>query len=155
RVMVPIKNPDSEKCARLVDAEVTIRGVCIAHFNRKGQLIQVAIQVSDLDTISVRTPAPADPFARQARKISNLLQYDPDEQHGHRVKLQGVVTLQRPGESLFIADETQGLYVQTTQMTPLVPGERVEVLGFADAGQYVSPILQDAVFRKVGDGPPL
>lgn len=154
RVMVPIKNPDRQNCLKLVDAEVTIRGVCIAHFNRRGQLIQVAVQLSNMEDISVRKPTPPDALVI-TRKISKLLQYAPGEAQGHRVKVQGVVTLQRPGESLFIADETQGLYLQTTQTNAVQPGDRVEALGFPDAGEYVSPVLQDAVFRKTGTGPPL
>jgi signal transduction histidine kinase len=155
RVMVPIQNPDSERCQVLVDAEVTVRGVCIAHFNRKGQLIQIAVQVTSMDDISVRESAPQEPFAVPVRKISELMQYSPLGQTGHRVKVQGVVTSQRPGESLFIADETQGLYIQTGQTTPLRLGDRVEALGFPDAGEYVAPILQDAVYRKIGTASPL
>src|SRR5262249_37371004 len=74
------------------------------------------------------------------------------EKPGHRLKVEGAVTLQQPGESLFIADETQGLYIQTAQTIPLQLGDRVEVLGFPGSGQYVAPILEDAVFRKVGSG---
>jgi len=155
RVMVPIKSPDSERCLKLVDAEVTVRGVCIAHFNRKGQLIQIAVQLSSMEDITVTRPAPTEPFAMPARRIANLLQYSPLEQPGHRLKVEGVVTLQRPGESLFIADESQGLYIQTSQPSTVQPGDRVEVLGFPDAGQYVAPILQDALFRKIGTGSPL
>ncbi len=152
RVMVPIKSGGQEQCARLLDAEVTVRGVCIAHFNRKGQLIQVAVQVSTMDDILVRKAAPLEPFAIPPRKISDLLQYAPGDAQNHRVKVSGVVTLQRAGESLFIADETQGLYIQTSQTNAVEPGDRVEVLGFARAGEYISPVLEDAVFRKVGTG---
>jgi signal transduction histidine kinase len=155
QVMVPIKNPDREICLRLVDAEVTIRGVCIAHFNRHGQLIQVAVQISSMDDIRVQAPAPPAPFAMPARKIINLLQYAPNDKHDHRVKVMGTVTLQRPGASLVIADDTQGLYIQTTQTTPLQLGDCVEVLGFPGAGEYVSPVLQDAVYRRIGPGPPM
>jgi signal transduction histidine kinase len=153
-VLVPIKDPELESCLRLIDAEVTVRGVCIAHFNREGQLIQVAVQISTMNDITIRKPAPTDPFALPTRKISNLLHYAPLESPGHRVKVQGVVTLQRPGQSLFIADETQGLYIQTAQADLVQAGDRVEALGFPSAGQYVAPILQDAIFRKIGTGPP-
>jgi signal transduction histidine kinase len=152
RVIVAISKPDPESCERMVDAEVSARGVCIAQFNRKGQLIQVAIQASSIADISVIKPAPADPFAAPLRKCSNILRYSPEEAHDHRVRVRGIVTFQQPGRSLFIADETEGLYVQTTQTTPVQAGDIVEVLGFPVAGEYVAPILQDAVFRKVGAG---
>ena len=155
RVIVAIGKPDPETCQRLVDAEVTVRGVCIAQFNRKGQLIQVALQAPGMADISVVKPAPEDPFAAPRRKCSRLLEYSPNEEHGHRVKVRGVVTFQQPGQALFLADETQGLCVETRQTTPVEPGDVVEVLGFPAAGEYVSPVLQDAVFRKVGRAEPV
>jgi len=105
--------------------------------------------------IQVIKPAPAPPGASSTRRINTLLRYAPQEEHGHRVKVAGVVVLQQPGRALVIADETQGLYILTRQTTPLNPGDRVEVLGFPLAGEYVSPVLEDAVFRKLGHGPPL
>jgi signal transduction histidine kinase len=155
RVMVPMQTADRERCLKLVDAEVTVRGVCIAHFNRKGQLIQVAVQISNMDDVSINSPPPAEPFDMTDRKISDLFQYSPAGQPGHRVKVRGIVTMQRPGQSLFIVDETQGLYVQTTQTNFVQPGDHVQVLGFPGAGEYLCPILQDAIFRRVGkDSPP-
>jgi signal transduction histidine kinase len=154
RVIVAIGEADPKSCEQLVDAEVSVRGVCIAQFNANGQLIQVALQTPTLAEVSVIKPAPADPIAVPLRKCSQLLRYAPMEQHGHRVKVQAVVLFQQPGRTLFVADETQGLCVQTPQRTPVRPGDLVEVLGFPAAGEYVSPILQDAVFRNVGLGTP-
>jgi signal transduction histidine kinase len=155
RVIVAIGKPDLASCQRLVDAEVTVRGVCIAQFNRKGQMIQVALQAPGMDDISVTQPAPADTYAVPLRKSSRLLQYSPQAEHGHRVRVRGVVTFQQPGRSLFLADEGEGLYVQTRQTTLVQPGDLVEAVGFPAAGEYVSPVLQDTVFRKVGTGSPL
>ena len=132
-----------------------MRGVCIAQFNSKEQLIQVAIQAPSMAEVCVTKPAPADPFAVPLHQNSHLLQYAPLEEHGHRVKVRGVVTFQQPGRTLFIADETQGLYLQTRQTTPVQPGDLVEALGFPAAAGYVAPVLQDAVFRKTGAGAPL
>jgi signal transduction histidine kinase len=155
RILVPIGKPELEICERLIDAEVSVRGVCIAQFNSKEQLIQVAIQAPGMAEISVTKPAPADPFAVPLRKSSHLLQYALREEHGHRVRVRGVVTFQQPGRTLFIADETQGLYIQTRQTTPVQPGDVVEALGFPSTSEYVSPVLQDAMFRKIGAGMPL
>jgi signal transduction histidine kinase len=152
RIIVPIGNPDLKICERLIDAEVSVRGVCIAQVNSKEQLIQVAIRAPSMAEVSVTKPAPADPFAVPLRKCSHLLHYAPREEHGHRVKVRGVVTFQQPGRTLFIADETQGLYLQTRQTTPLQPGDVVEALGFPVTSEYVSPVLQDAVFQKIGAG---
>jgi len=150
RVIVALGQPAPEACQRLVDAEVSVRGVCIAQFNRKGQLIQVALQAPGMAEISVTKPAPADPFGAPLRQSGHLLQYAPREEHVHRVKVRGVVTLQQAGRSLFISDGTEGLCVETRQTTPVQPGDLVEAVGFPAAGEYVSPVLQDAVFRKIG-----
>jgi signal transduction histidine kinase len=155
RVIIPIGKPDLESCERLIDAEVTIRGVCIAQFNSKEQLIQVAILAPTMAEVLVTKPASADPFAGPLRKGIHLLQYAPREAHGHRVKVRGVVTFQQPGRTLFIADETQALYIQTWQTTPVKPGDVVEAVGFPATGEYVSPGLQDAVYRRIGPGAPL
>ena len=155
RVIVPIRNADLEQCRKLIDAEVLVRGVCTAQWNQKGQLIQVAVQAPSMAEIAVTKAAPADPFAVPLRKSSRLLQYSPQEEHGHRVKVRGRVTAQQAGRSLFIADETQGLCIQTPQATLVHPGDIVEAVGFPAAGQYVSPVLQDAVFRKLGPGQPV
>jgi len=155
RVIVPIHESDRESCERLIDAEVKVRGVCITQFNSKGQLIRVAVQASTLADIRVTKPAPTALAALNTRRINSLLRYAPEEDHGHRVKVEGVVVRQHPGRALVIADETQGLYLLTHQTTPVEPGDRVEVLGFPLAGEYVSPVLEDAVFRKIGKGRPL
>lgn len=155
RVIVPIQESDPESCERLIDAEVKVRGVCTTQYNRRGQLIRVAVQASTMADLQVTKPAPSAPDAGSTRRINTLLRYAPEEVHGHRVKVEGVVVLQQPGRALVIADATQGLYLQTRQTTPLRPGDKVEVLGFPLAGRYVSPVLEDAVFRKIGEGRPL
>jgi signal transduction histidine kinase len=153
RMLALIEKYDLEKCRRLIDAEVSVQGVCVAHFNNKRQLLQIGVQVSSMADISIKNPAPERPFDVPVRPINTLGQYAPEEEHGHRVKVGGVVTLQQPGRSLFIVDETQGLYIQTKQSDPVQLGDRVEALGFPGAGEYFTPVLQDAVFRKVGGGP--
>lgn len=155
RVIVPIHESDRESCEGLIDAEVMVRGVCTTQYNRRGQLIRVAVQASTMADIQVTKPPPSAPDVGSTRRINTLLRYAPEEAHGHRVKVEGVVVLQQPGRALVIADETQGLYILTRQTTPLRPGDQVEVLGFPLAGRYVSPVLEDAVFRKIGQGQPL
>ncbi|HYJ48156.1 MAG TPA: hypothetical protein VEV81_16205, partial [Pyrinomonadaceae bacterium] len=81
----------------LVDAEVSVQAVCGTQFNQKRQLIGVQLFVPSLDAISVDKAVPADPFAVTVRTIDTLLQFTPGEGSVHRVKVQGVVTLQRAG----------------------------------------------------------
>ncbi|MEW6304586.1 MAG: ATP-binding protein [Verrucomicrobiota bacterium] len=134
--------------ADLVDASVWLRGVCRASFNQRGLLVSVRLLVPSLDHLAVETPAPADAPLVSVVKLQQFLKAPV-----HRVKVQGVVTLQQPGRSFFVQDGTGGVNVQSRQTTRVEPGERVEILGFPVLGQY-APYLQNATFRQLGAGPP-
>ena len=58
--------------------------------------MRVAIQLSSMAGIAVLKDAPR-PEAIPLRKINTLLKYAPEQQYGHRVKVQGMVTLQPAG----------------------------------------------------------
>jgi PAS domain S-box-containing protein len=102
----------------------------------------------------VETPPPEDPFEMPARTIGSLLQFTPQGSYGRRIKVVGTVSFQQPGTALFIQDETEGLNVRTRQRTPLEVGDVVEVIGFPAQGVY-TPIMEDAIYRKIGSGPEL
>ncbi len=136
----------------LIDAKVKVRGACGSIYNGNRQLIGIQIFVPGIDQIFVEEAAVSDPFALPVRANNSLLRFNPLEPVGHRVRVQGIVTLQRPDGSIFIKDETSGLYVQTQQDTLLERGDRVDVIGFAAPGEY-TPILEDASFQKISSGP--
>ncbi len=92
-----------------------------------------------------------DPFAIPAQPMVKLLQFTPQGPYGHRVKVVGTVIYRQNDDALYIEDQTEGLYVETKQAGPLSVGDQVEVLGFPANGVY-TPMLQDAVFRKIGTG---
>jgi PAS domain S-box-containing protein len=135
----------------LVDSAVRVRGVCSTLFNRQRQLFGFRMLVPRASDLTVETPAPTSPFNIVAQSIGSLLQYAPDGGFGHRVKIVGTVVYFEPGIAVFVESENRGLYAQTRGVTPLQPGDRVEILGFPAKGEY-TPMLQDAVFRKIGEG---
>ena len=135
----------------LVDSTVRIRGVCSTLFNRQRQLFDIRLMVPRTTDLVVEKPAPADPFAVATQSIGSLLQFTPQGTYGHRVKVAGTVTCQQPGRDLFIQDGPHGLQVYTMQNLMLQVGDQVEVLGFPAKGQY-TPVLQDAIYRKVTSG---
>jgi signal transduction histidine kinase/CheY-like chemotaxis protein len=137
--------------AQLIDARVKVRGVCGTIFNEKRQLIGIQILAPRLDQIAVLERAPAEAFALPVQPINTLMRFTPGQSVGHRVRVQGIVTLQRPGGLIFIKDETSGLAIQTQPDTRVEPGERVDVVGFAAAGDY-TPVLQDAILQKLNAG---
>jgi len=137
--------------SRLVESTVTVRGVCVTHFNRQRQLFDIRLLVPRPTDLVIDIAAPSDPFAVKAQPIEKLLQFTPNGPYGHRVKVVGTVTYQL-GDSLYIEDETEGLHLQTTEFQKVLPGDEVEVLGFPAKGEY-TPELQDAILRKIGSGP--
>ena len=138
--------------ADLTDHTVKVRGVCCTQFNLRRQLIGIRLLVPRREDLRVEHPAPKDPFTVPAQTIGTLLQFAPEGAYGHRVKVAGTVIGRQNDNAMYLEDETGGLYVETQQRGPLLPGDLVEVLGFPAQGDY-TPLLKDAVFRKVGTGP--
>jgi PAS domain S-box-containing protein len=138
----------------LVGAVVRLRGVCSGIYNAKSQFTGSALLVPGFHGLLVERPAPLDLFSVPSRSIPAILRLSSQGAfYSQRVRVQGVVTLQRLGKSIFISDGRQGLEVRTAQRMALKPGDRVEVVGFPTVGNY-SPVLKDAIFRRIGTGPP-
>ncbi len=142
---LPVTNSDL-----LVDSMVMIRGVCSSRFNSQRQLFDIRLLLPYASDLVVESPAQSDPFAIAPHPISQLFQFTPNNPQGHRVKVDGTVIYRRD-EAMYIQDETEGLFVETRQDSPALPGDRVEVLGFPARGDY-TPKLKDAIFRKTGAG---
>lgn len=134
----------------IVDAYVTARGVAVTRFNLRRQAFNVRLLAPRAEDLVIDKPPVGDTFASPARPISSLLQFSPSGAYGHRVKVAGTVIYRQAPDLLYIEDRDTGLYVRTAQTDNLLPGDHVEVLGFAAVGDY-NPMLQDAVFRKMGE----
>lgn len=150
-VVMPGRQPGFEK---LVDARVWVSGNCGPIFNPKRQVTGFRFLTPDLSQIKVSEPGGADPFSQKVEPIIDLLQFAPRQKPGHRVRVQGIVTLQWPGRWLFIRDSTGGMAITTTQSVPVNVGQPVDVAGFAMPNEY-SPVLQDAIFRPIGTAGPV
>jgi len=156
RLRVTVMDPSGLKEDRLVDARISATGVVSAIFNRNNQLIGVWLAVPTARQIAVEEPPAADPFSAPLRPINSLMAFTARNTSEHRVRVQGTVTLQRP-KGVFIQDAGQGLYIPGLPKTSLRTGDRVDVVGFADLGDY-TPVLRHAVFRRIGSAsvpPPL
>lgn len=135
----------------LVDARVRIRGTCGGFYNRRSQFIALEVLVPDIEDVVVVERPPRNYFTLPVSSIRGILRAAPNRAFLHRVRVQGLVTLQRPGRSLFIRGADVGLLVKTRQNTPLRVGDRVDVAGFPALGEF-GPILQDAVFQQISGG---
>ena len=137
--------------AALVESVVRLRGVCATLFNRQRQLFGFRLLVPRPNDLVIEKPASVNPFDIPAQAIGSLLRFTSPGTFGRRVKVAGTVVYQEPGAALFIEDGKDGLYCQTRLRGAVQNGDQVEVLGFPAKGDY-TPVLQDAIYRKVGPG---
>ncbi len=137
---------------RLVDARVVIHGNIAPVFTKNRQMVGARLLFPSLAQVRIEEPAPANPFSLPVSPINSLLRFAPDVTFIHRVRVRGQVTLQWPGQWLYIQDATQGLFIPTVQETPLKLGDVVDAVGFPAMGEY-AVMLEDAVFKPEGPGP--
>ena len=135
----------------LVNSTVKVQGVSSTMFNHQRQLFGIRLLVPQAGGLVIEKPASAHPYDLPVQKINSLLQFAPGGTFNDRVKVTGMVAYGEPGSAIFIQDENSGLYCQTRQREVVQPGDQVEILGYPAKGEY-TPILEDAVFRKVGAG---
>jgi signal transduction histidine kinase len=148
RVAVYCKNLPVGRPEELLDSTVRVRGVVSSGFNRQRQLFSVRLMVPRPDCLVVVASRAVDPFGLPLSPIGSLLQFSPQEAEASRVKIAGTVTYFEPGQKAYLQDGPQGVEVQTRSEEPLQLGDRVEAAGYVSRGLF-TPILQDAVFRKL------
>ena len=139
--------------SHLIDARVRVSGACGAVFNERRQLLGVRLIVPEPKYITVLEHGVADPWSLPIQPIKTLMQYSPDKAGGHRVRMQGIATLQSATGAIYIKDPTGGLVVHTQQNLAVKPGDRVDVVGFPTPGDYL-PTLDDAIVQTHDAGPP-
>ncbi|MEO8681170.1 MAG: ATP-binding protein [Vicinamibacterales bacterium] len=96
--------------------------------------------------------AAQDPFATPEIHVSDLRKQAVLDAK-KRVKVVGIVTRQRLRTSLHVVTEWGSVRAETELAIPVVPGDRVEIVGTPSMDAY-SPFLSDAIFRRIGSGPP-
>jgi hypothetical protein len=134
--------------ASLVDCKIRLSGVCRFIPAQYQEASRVQIQVPGLDQVTVDEPA-ANPASIPLRTIAELARVSAAEVPAHRVRVAGIVMEQKLGKLLVIHDGNDALKLESSQMTPLPAGSRVEALGFLVA-VGASPKIDDASFREVG-----
>jgi signal transduction histidine kinase len=135
----------------LVDAQVTLRGVCITHFHDR-RWLSAWMRVASVDQIEIQNPAPARVFEQETQQAATLLSFNPQGHWLHRVRVRGVVTCVGVNHSIFLQDGSAPV-----EIVPVVPeavsvGDELDVVGFV-RGAELHPVLEDAVIRKLGRQP--
>lgn len=143
---------DAEAGSKLIDAVVRIEGATLCMKNEKGQLTAPSfLMATGMQHLTVLRPPPQDLFALPLTPISRLMRYRSGTDYAHRVRIAGIVTYYKPGESLILEEDGRGLLVTTAQTSDIKIGDRIEALGFPTL-QASGPIVQDAVLRYIAPG---
>jgi PAS domain S-box-containing protein len=138
--------------ARLVGSALRICGVASGTFNNRRQLVEPRLRVPSLSQIVTERGAPADPFAAPLAPAVSLLQFATGKD-SKRVRVRGSVMFWSPSE-LFLRDLEHPLLARIRQGARIAVSDIVEVVGFPALAEH-GPILEDAIVRRLGSGPPL
>jgi len=139
--------------SQFVDAEVRIRGACGAIFNKKLQLVGILLYVPGLRQVEV-VKTPDDPFGKSVQHIETVARFAPQTSLGHRIRVQGVVTLQDSAHIIYLSDARNGLRIESAEPAAFKPGDRLDVAGFPRVSDYTLTV-EDAVCRRIGHQAPL
>ena len=83
--------------------------------------------------------------------IDEVLQLHPDEASTLRVRVRGIIVSDKPGESIFIRDNTGGVLVRTSDTSSLQLGSGVEVVASPIVAKLTIE-LTDATIQKLAAG---
>jgi len=125
--------------SRLLDATVRVTGALGGKFDvTNDRILALRINVSNSDAIQVVHAGDAESAGHELMPLAALLKSNEALRYRHRVFTSGMVTLYVPGEKLVVQDGDSSLMVETRQTDPVGIGGRVEVTGFATAGDGVA-----------------
>ena len=143
------RTPEDTEPQSMVGARVQVTGTVAASFTKfYRRLMYMVMFVPQTNDFVVEQMEAGNPFDRPPIPLSGIAEYRRDIIPGQRIHVKGVVTLQRPGEDLFLQDSSGGLRIQTRQADKLAVGDVVDAVGFPDLDHFL-PVLNDAIFRKI------
>lgn len=137
--------------ARLIDADLRLAGVAVAMFNTRGEILRPSMYVSRPESLTVVSPPPQPPFEAPRIELASLARYRREPTGNHMVRIRGTVIHSVPGSEVYLQSAAGGVRVETTEITPLAPGDVVEAAGFIDRSGRVAG-LANALVRRVAAG---
>ncbi len=135
----------------LVDASVRVRGVCLVHSNYRRQFQGNSLLIPNAAALEVLEPGPSNPFEAPVGSIRSLFVFRLGPRSFHRMKVAGVVTL-HTARRLYIQQDNDAMLVRTSLEPAVLPGDRVEAVGFPVVGS-LAPVMEDALVRVTGHRP--
>jgi signal transduction histidine kinase len=152
KVVLRVTGMKSEEVKRYENALVRVRGCLLATWDYASHQVKVGeIRIYDAD-ILVDQPAPGDLFSSPSKTPSELLLFDPQAGEFERVKVAGQIVYAREPE-YFMMQGGNGVRFFIKQPAGLQAGDLVEVVGFPELLNSGSPVLREAMVRKIGQAP--
>jgi hypothetical protein len=119
--------PPGTDLQHLAGARVRLKGTAGAFFNLiQRRLTAVKLFMPLPGDFVVESTESVDPFTEPLLALNNIAQYRNDQQPDQRVHVKGRVTYQRPGDEVFLQDDTGALCVKTRQSDIFAVGDMVE-----------------------------
>jgi PAS domain S-box-containing protein len=146
RLPVTIQDAQFADPSSLVDARITFRGVGELLYGPDHQIVGTQLWVSGLQDATVDDPPPAHPPLIPT--LQEMIVDDARRASGHRIRIQGKVVWQNPGEVVQISDNTAVIPVETSQTAAFAVGETVEALGWSGTHNYET-VLENSVVRRM------
>ncbi|MEM7700057.1 MAG: sensor histidine kinase, partial [Verrucomicrobiota bacterium] len=122
-------------------------------FNSRGEPLVPLLRVAKREHIAILEPASSDLFSAPIADSYALQPFSMEPPSLHRQRLQGTVTLWRPGEYFYLATPWRSFRIHTRESRKLHVGDVVEASGFVRHGKHFA-VMSEAVTRKVGSVEP-
>ncbi len=149
-----------------VDAKVSLHGVCWTDVDAENKPTGFTLFVPGTNQMTFLHQGDTNIFQQPTLSLQNHPELR--RQSDVRLKTAGVVAFHSLSGHLYLQGDggavharllvplargnPQAHYIERPLMTPLNPGERVELVGAPTAAIF-APLLQDAEFRRIGTGP--
>ncbi len=137
---------------QLVDAQVSLVGVAVTHFNTRGEFLAPRLLIVHRDDIAIEKQARGSAFDAPLVPLAAIGHYRPLTGMGGRIRTQGTVTFSDPGQFLYLQEGPTGVRVQTESPERFAAGDKVEVSGFVETRGRVVGIVE-ATIRRTATGP--
>ena len=108
----------------------------------------MALYVPSPAEVIVTDPPTSRPWEAPLAKADTLLTLLGNDYDGNRVRLRGVVTLNYPGDRIWVTDETGGVEVHPAERIDVKSGDAVEVIGFPIISGTTAALTEALVRRE-------
>lgn len=129
-----------------LDAYIRVRGICGVKADRQRKPISFHILAPTLNELTILEAARPRFEDLPMRAIGSLLNPGKGIEKAQRVRLEGKLIRQNPGENIVLGDETGQIQVNSSMAIPIRVGQKVIATGFLKQGS-VGNVIEDGIYR--------